>query len=61
MQISDSFSKFKQTPSDRVKYDWNKAIENPEIRQQHQLELKNCFDALSYDDDDPKTMPKNIA
>ena len=55
------FRKFKQTPSKGVKYDWNKAIENPEIGQQYQLELKNSFDALSHDDDDPQTMHKNIA
>ena len=55
------FRKFKQILSDRVKYDWNKAIENPEIRQQYQLELKNRFDALSHDDDDHETMHKNIA
>ena len=54
------FRKFKQTPSNRVKYDWNKVIENPEICQQYQLELKNRFDALSQVDDDPETMYKNI-
>ena len=55
------FRKFEQTPSDRVKYDWNKAIENQEIRQQYQVELKNCFDALSYDDENPEKIHKSIA
>ena len=55
------FRKFKQIPSERVKYDWNKAIENPKIRKQYLLELKNRFDALTYDDDDSQTMHKNIA
>ena len=54
------FRKFKQTSSDRVIYDWNKSIENQEICQQYRLELKNRFDALAYDDDDPETMHKNI-
>ena len=55
------FRKFKQTPSDRVKYDWNKAIESQEIHQQYQLELENCFDVLSYDDGDSGTLQKLIA
>ena len=55
------FRKFKEAPSDRVKCYWNKAIENQEIHQQYQLELKNCFDGLSYDDGDSGRLQKIIA
>ena len=53
------FRKFKQTPSDRKKYNWNKVIENLEICQQYQLELKNRFDALP-EVEDSETMHNDI-
>ena len=53
------FRKFKQTPPDRKKYDWNKVIENPATGQQYQLELKNRFDTLP-EVEDPEKMHKNI-
>ena len=53
------FRKFKQTLSGRKKYDWNKVIKNPEIRQQYQLERKNCFDALNKVEHS-ETMHKDI-
>ena len=52
------FRKFIQTTSDRKKSDWNKLIENPAIRQQYQIQLKNRFDALT-EDDDPEMIHKN--
>ena len=61
--VSASFKirsrKFKRTLSGRKKYDWNKVIKNPEIRQQYQLERKSCFDVLN-EVEHPETMHKDI-
>ena len=51
------FRKFKQTPSERKKYDCDKVVQKPVIRQQYQLELKNRFDALN-EVEGPDTLDK---
>ena len=51
------FRKFKQTPSERKKYDWDKVVQKPVIRLQYQLELKNRFDALN-EVEGPDTLDK---
>lgn len=53
------FRKFKQTPSERKKYDWDKVVQKPVIRLQYQLELKNRFDALN-EVEGPDTLDKKI-
>lgn len=45
---------------ERVKYDWNKATQNPDTRQQYELEQQTCFDTVSHDHGDLETMPKNM-